>query len=509
MTAPTTRRALRLASAPGEPVESEAVPSLTRRELRARRLAQETDPRPDGDGANEPGGVVATPGEKASATYGTKEPASASATTGTITRRQLREQARAALEAGTPVVSEQQAPPCGPLGEPDLTFDPDLTCVATTLDTLTIPSPDLQRGTCGSDAAPLASAFAGASVRTEAGRAVVNPAAASLGPVARTLSSVGVGSGRVRRTVPRLAVLSALGAATVVVPVVASAQTDADATVPLASESALDTLRATRQALDAAADSTTDAAMSDTLLVSQADRMLDQEDLVAAGSAAETDADGSLSSTGELLASSTGDEGRLAFTASRSVDRTELPRCGEPTNEAAPNGSLAALESTEYVNLVMPIRDGDYRVSSYYGPRWGSIHTGTDFAAELGTPIHSVSNGTVIYAGGALPGRSPNIVVVESVIDGAKVQFWYNHMYADGVLVSVGDQVSVGDVIAKVGSNGNSTGPHLHFEVHTGPGMPDPNDATSSSDFTDTTVDSLAWLTSHGAVPLTADAVCA
>lgn len=66
-------------------------------------------------------------------------------------------------------------------------------------------------------------------------------------------------------------------------------------------------------------------------------------------------------------------------------------------------------------------------------------------------------------------------------------------MYDNGVLVSVGDEVTVGDTIGLVGSNGYSTGPHLHLEVHVG----------DVSDYNGSAVDPWAWLAANGAQPIT------
>lgn len=86
-------------------------------------------------------------------------------------------------------------------------------------------------------------------------------------------------------------------------------------------------------------------------------------------------------------------------------------------------------------------------------------HTGLDIAAPKGTPIKAAAAGTVTYAGNANDGYG-NYVVISH---GNGVQTMYAHCSA--LLVSKGQQVSQGEVIAKVGSTGNSTGNHLHLEV--------------------------------------------
>ena len=91
-----------------------------------------------------------------------------------------------------------------------------------------------------------------------------------------------------------------------------------------------------------------------------------------------------------------------------------------------------------------------------------AFHNGIDLAAPAGTPILAAGSGTVTYTGfgNRVLGLTGWVIVIEH-LDGTSTS--YNHMYDSGVLVEVGDTVSAGDVIARVGSSGNSTGPHLHF----------------------------------------------
>ncbi|MBE3555511.1 MAG: peptidoglycan DD-metalloendopeptidase family protein [Firmicutes bacterium] len=88
----------------------------------------------------------------------------------------------------------------------------------------------------------------------------------------------------------------------------------------------------------------------------------------------------------------------------------------------------------------------------------GSFHDGIDIPAPLGTPIHAAGDGIVIAAGPA-SGYGDWIVIDH----GNGIATFYGHMYPSGLLVSVGEHVRKGQVIALVGSNGFSTGPHLHF----------------------------------------------
>lgn len=96
--------------------------------------------------------------------------------------------------------------------------------------------------------------------------------------------------------------------------------------------------------------------------------------------------------------------------------------------------------------------------TSNFGYRWGVLHAGIDLANAIGTPIYAVSDGVVIDAGPT-----------------AGYGAWVKLLHADGTvtlyghvnttLVGVGERVMAGDQIATMGNRGNSTGPHLHFEV--------------------------------------------
>ncbi|MBR3255583.1 MAG: peptidoglycan DD-metalloendopeptidase family protein [Clostridia bacterium] len=87
-----------------------------------------------------------------------------------------------------------------------------------------------------------------------------------------------------------------------------------------------------------------------------------------------------------------------------------------------------------------------------------STHTGLDIAAPSGTDIQVVADGTVTCA--SYNGSYGNLVKVDH---GNGVETWYAH--TSKMYVTVGQEVKAGDIIASVGSTGNSTGPHLHFEI--------------------------------------------
>ena len=87
-----------------------------------------------------------------------------------------------------------------------------------------------------------------------------------------------------------------------------------------------------------------------------------------------------------------------------------------------------------------------------------STHTGLDISATTGTPIKAVAGGTVTCA--SYTGSYGNLVKIDH---GNGVETWYGH--TSKMYVKVGQKISSGDVIAAVGSTGNSTGPHLHLEI--------------------------------------------
>ncbi|WP_324649745.1 M23 family metallopeptidase [Georgenia sp. H159] len=260
------------------------------------------------------------------------------------------------------------------------------------------------------------------------------------------------------RWMPRAAVVGALGAVTIVAPIAGFAGPAEQ--VPEAAPSVA-TVPAGATVLDS---------------------------LDAAATQFDTDRAGSVSA---LLADS-GAAARALVQSSRSSDRSAA-MCRSVAGSGA-NGAGAALGGER---VVMPLVVGSYSQSSLYGnrvhPIFGTytMHAGLDFAAPLGTDIHAVADGVVVHAGEGLDGRSSMLVIIEHEVEGETFYSWYVHMYPDGVFVTEGQQVRAGEVIGEVGNNGNSTGPHLHLEIHL--------------DEQGTTTDPGAFLADRGAVPLAAD----
>nr|WP_216914608.1 peptidoglycan DD-metalloendopeptidase family protein [Nocardia noduli] len=152
---------------------------------------------------------------------------------------------------------------------------------------------------------------------------------------------------------------------------------------------------------------------------------------------------------------------------------------GDPrasTAAAAPSGSATATSANPAVTAtpslaagvgairrVLPLATGTFTVSDVFGSRGGD-HKGIDMAAVDGTPIFSVSDGRVVAAGPA--SGFGNWIVVDSIdTNGRGYSAVYGHMWDAGVMVRVGETVRAGQQIGLVGSAGESSGAHLHFEI--------------------------------------------
>lgn len=126
-------------------------------------------------------------------------------------------------------------------------------------------------------------------------------------------------------------------------------------------------------------------------------------------------------------------------------------------------------EKKDAPSWITPIT-AKYTLTATYGnsgDRWVSTHSGQDFAVPTGTAVRAVHEGTVVKAGGYGAGDGPaygNAVVIKHS-NGTYTQ--YAHL--SKVKVSVGQQVKTGERVALSGNTGNSSGPHLHFEVRTTP----------------------------------------
>jgi len=107
-----------------------------------------------------------------------------------------------------------------------------------------------------------------------------------------------------------------------------------------------------------------------------------------------------------------------------------------------------------------------YTLTSGYGFRWGKMHPAQDLAAPSGTTVRSMSTGRVVFAGWSNEGYGYMV----------KVKYWDGSVswmaHNSRLLVSVGQVVVPGQTIAYSGNTGNSTGPHVHLEIHPAAGGP-------------------------------------
>ncbi|WP_448617226.1 M23 family metallopeptidase [Geodermatophilus sp. URMC 65] len=140
------------------------------------------------------------------------------------------------------------------------------------------------------------------------------------------------------------------------------------------------------------------------------------------------------------------EEAAAAAAAARAAARSQ--GSGSTTSAAASSGG-----SGPYV------KPTSGRTSSCFGSRWGALHGGVDIAAPIGTPIYAAHSGVVARAGTA---TGFGFAVYIRGDDGAVTVYGHVNQY----FVRAGERVVAGELIAEVGNRGQSTGPHLHFEVH-------------------------------------------
>jgi murein DD-endopeptidase MepM/ murein hydrolase activator NlpD len=175
----------------------------------------------------------------------------------------------------------------------------------------------------------------------------------------------------------------------------------------------------------------------------------------------------------------------LALPAARAADGTDADGADD---DAVAAGSCPGVErldqpSTSFTqDWVAPVEI--YQLSAGFGSagtRWSHRHTGQDFAVPVGTPVRAVGAGRVVSVS---CGGPFGIQIVLRHPDGYFTQ--YAHLAS--VAVGPGESVTTGQWIGRSGTTGNSTGPHLHFEVRV---VPEYGSA----------VDPVPWLAERG-VPL-------
>ncbi|MFD4946663.1 M23 family metallopeptidase [Streptomyces sp. NPDC058239] len=174
---------------------------------------------------------------------------------------------------------------------------------------------------------------------------------------------------------------------------------------------------------------------------------------------------------------------KAAAEAKKQQDAAEAKAAAE--KKKAEEEAKAKAEALRLAKLAASyaIPTSSYTITSTFGQAgsmWSSgYHTGLDFAAPTGTPIKAVHGGTIKSAGWS---GSYGYRTVLELEDGTEL--WFCHQSSIGV--SVGQKVTTGETIGRVGATGNVTGPHLHLEVHTPDG---------------TGIDPMAWLRDKGLNP--------
>ncbi|NGO73723.1 peptidoglycan DD-metalloendopeptidase family protein [Streptomyces boncukensis] len=160
------------------------------------------------------------------------------------------------------------------------------------------------------------------------------------------------------------------------------------------------------------------------------------------------------------LAGLSADADDFADRASRTQERIDLKQ--RQVAERKRKAKEAARKEAMRPKYVIPVKN--HTLSARYGQagvNWMSIHTGIDFPVSYGTPVHAATDGVVTTKYDMSYG---NMAIVTAE-DGT--QTWYCHLSSTKIRSG---EVKAGDTIAYSGNSGNSTGPHLHFEVRPGGG---------------------------------------
>ncbi|KAA2254111.1 M23 family metallopeptidase [Solihabitans fulvus] len=151
--------------------------------------------------------------------------------------------------------------------------------------------------------------------------------------------------------------------------------------------------------------------------------------------------------------------GKLAKAAQLTAD--SLAKAAEEkaaADKTAADKAAADKAAAELAARAKVVKPTEGTFTSGFGSRWGSMHYGIDLANAIGTPIVSVADGVVVEAG---PASGFGLWVRVQHNDGTITV--YGHV--NETLVQQGQQVRAGQEIATLGNRGESTGPHLHFEV--------------------------------------------
>lgn len=119
--------------------------------------------------------------------------------------------------------------------------------------------------------------------------------------------------------------------------------------------------------------------------------------------------------------------------------------------------TIKLANSKKYIGrLDFPIKNGRY--NSGFGPRWSNFHEGIDITAPEGTPVYAAHDGRVVFSGVKFRGYGKMVVVKADTLLTV-------YAHNSRILVDKGDYVRRGQQIAAVGSTGNASGAHLHYEI--------------------------------------------
>ncbi len=167
----------------------------------------------------------------------------------------------------------------------------------------------------------------------------------------------------------------------------------------------------------------------------------------------------------------TASELAVMFNANKSEIEQANPgakfRSGERIFIPTKAGLFAQMQRRDIGLFSMPYYGGDFiwpvpassKISSRYGMRKGKHHDGIDIPAPNGTHILATAKGEVIYAANKIGGYGKMVIIKHSD------ELFSVYAHASSLLVKKGERVQQGQGIAKVGSTGRSSGPHLHFEI--------------------------------------------
>jgi len=171
---------------------------------------------------------------------------------------------------------------------------------------------------------------------------------------------------------------------------------------------------------------------------------------------------GIASQSTDLLADTDAAErlGELAVSRNeRDAEQAAAAQVQATADQVAAAAAAAAAAEAARPKAILPVTGA--RLTSTFGVRWGTLHAGIDLAAPMRTPEMAAMDGVVLEAG---PASGFGLAVYIQHENGDVTV--YGHM--DEILVQAGQVVRAGDTIALLGNRGQSTGPHLHFEVHAG-----------------------------------------